>query len=888
MYFYGSFLTQLGETVTVHIVTKNSRAKQVEIGDDESGVFFTTDPVEIESSVNDTFDHLLRSQATIRLLTRDFIQDFFCTSCMDAVVNIFKGGKCIFAGFIEPQTYSQGYNEVYDELEISCIDALSALQYSKYRDVGRLGVVYDVVRAEAEHYSFGAIIGNIINGICANIDLTGAGGISLYYDGSKAITDTADRYDIFNRLAISELLFLGNEEDDVWMQDKVIEAIFKYLNLHIIQDGLNFFIFSWETIKGQSGIIWKDLITGKTITTSRGCVEIALSNTAADDTTISIGEVFNQILLTCKIKSIDHLIKSPLDKDDLVSPYSNKQKYMTEYSSDGNGNGALEAFYHMTHDEDTDFGGGEITDWYIQVKNNSQWEFPEPGTGENLIDKYCADNTNQQSLPNRMTSSPSAALVSFGKVVNKTDHKDNSLISKIDMTDYLVVSVNGNGEDDLQKAYPTGASILNSAPCAVYRGGTSGAIYSPPIDEATNYIVFSGKVVLNPLMDFSWNYKPLHTEVGPWDVLTLFRRTVPSRNNTDGRFYTQKYYKCATPFSAPVWDEDTDRGLIPFTDTGPLLYDFKYSAIGDGTDKISKVAALACMLIIGDKCVVETGTDGQISDFQWRTYKTREQCASDDEYYQQCFTIGFDPKIGDKLIGTDFSFQNNIDYTVGIDAEGIAIPIRKSDNLSGQVKFMILGPVNSMWDVITRRHRTWFRREKWSENAIPLLSHVSNIYLQNFEVKIYSDNGLINNTEDNDLIYMSDTHETFVNRKDDLSFDITSALTNDESRRLGISNTISLSTPLDLSSGGGVLYIYDCIKQQSGKPEQQYVDSYYKEYHKPRVLMTQKIEDRESNVSLFNHYQHPAMIDKLFYVQGISRNLIEGYAELTMKEVWND
>lgn len=888
MYFSGSFTTQLGETVTVHIVTNNDRAVQVKIGDTAGDIFFTDNPVEITNSVNDTFDHLLRSQAVIRLLTRSFIPELFCTSCMDAAVNIFKGDTCIFAGFIEPQAYSQGYNEVYDELELSCVDVLSALQYSKYRDIGRLGIVYDVVRAEADHYNFGTIISNIINGICANIDITEAGGISLYYDGSKALTDTSDRYDIFNQLAISELLFLGDEEDDVWPQDEVIDAIFKYLNLHIVQDGLRFFIFSWETIKGQSDIEWQDLITGETITTTRDCVEIALSNTAADDTTISIGEVFNQILLTCNIKSIDRLIKSPLDEDALVSPYSNKQKYITEYSADGDGERALEAFYNMTHDEATDFSGGEITDWYIKVKNNSQWEFPEPGTGENLIDKYCVDNANQQALPNRMATSSSAVLVSFGKVVNKTDHKDNSLTSKIDMEDYLAVSVNGNGKDDLQTAYPTDASLLSSAPCAVYRGGTSGAIYSPPVDEATNYIVFSGKVVLNPVMRFTWNYKPLHTEEEPWGTLSLFRLTVPSRNNNDGRFYTQKYYKCATPFAAPVWDEDTDRGLIPFTDTGPQLYEFKYSAVGDGTDKISKVAALACMLIIGDKCAVETGTDGQISDFEWRTYKTREQCASDDEYYQQCFTIGFDPKIGDKLIGTEFNFQNNIDYTVGIDAEGIAIPIRKSDNLSGQVKFMILGPVNTMWSEITRRHRTWFRREKWSEDSIPLLSHVSNIYLRDFEVKIYSDNGLINNTEDNDLIYMSDTHETFVNRKDDLKFDITSALTNEESRMLGVSNTISLSTPLDLSSGGGVLYIYDCIKQQQGKPEQQYVDSYYTEYHKPRILMTQKIEDRDSNVSLFNHYQHPAMSDKLFYVQSISRNLMEGYAELTIKEVWND
>ncbi len=324
MYFYGSFLTRLGETVTVHIVTENSRAIQVEIGDEKSGVFFTTNPVEIESSVNDTFDHLLRSQATIRLLTRDFIQDLFCTSCMDAVVNIFKGNKCIFAGFIEPQTYSQGYNEVYDELEISCIDVLSALQYSKYRDVGGLGVLYEVVKANAGQRLFSEIVGDILNGVCASIDITGAGGVQYYYDGSKALTPKANRYGIFTQLAISELLFLGEEEDEVWQQDEVLASILKYLNLHIVQDGLQFYIFSWESVKSTNAITWRELTTNVVKTTTKNCIVFDVGNTASNDTTISIGEVFNQILLTCKVESVESVIESPLDDNALVSPYSNK------------------------------------------------------------------------------------------------------------------------------------------------------------------------------------------------------------------------------------------------------------------------------------------------------------------------------------------------------------------------------------------------------------------------------------------------------------------------------------------------------------------------------------------------------------------------------------
>ena len=97
-----------------------------------------------------------------------------------------------------------------------------------------------------------------------------------------------------------------------------------------------------------------------------------------------------------------------------------------------------------------------------------------------------------------------------------------------------------------------------------------------------------------------------------------WHRTVPSRNNDDGRYYTQRWWRATTPNETAVWDAETVRGFVPFTDTGPQLYEFQYSAIGDGTDRVSKVGVLACMLIIGDKCVVETGTDGQVTDFEWR------------------------------------------------------------------------------------------------------------------------------------------------------------------------------------------------------------------------------------------------------------------------------
>lgn len=895
MYYHGSFATQTGETVTVHILTGGTKTQETEINNPGSDILFTTDPVHIESSVNDTFDHLLRSSASIRLLTKNFVSDFFCTSCMDAVVNIYRDGKCVFAGFIEPQAYSQPYNETYDELELSCIDILSALQYSNYRNAGGPGVIYDSIKADAQNRSFLDIIKDILGSVSESADITDTGETDILYDGSKHLGPDMDPYGILSQIEIPELLFLSESEDQVWTNEAVLEEILRYLNLHIIQEGLRFYLFSWETITGGATIPWYGLLTRTQEATVRKTADISPGNVASDDTSISIADVFNQISLTCELKEIQDIIEDPLG-DNLTSPYTNKQKYMTEYSSDGEGATAVHAFCDMINGKSTDYEGGTITDWYVQVKNNPNWKFPLfNGTGD-LIEQYCSDGRNQQDLPNALgfqsllANGTKAALLSFGKVEEKTDHTDNSPISRIDMEDCLCISVNGNGIEDGDACRPSELDLQQGCPCAVYEGAISGGVLSPADDDTTNYIVISGKIVLNPIMKFSKDYKTLkeNLEGGMMPESFLWHHTVPSRNNEDGRYYTQKYYKAATPLLDPVWDPDTSRGLCPFTDTGEQLYEFKYSAIGDNTDKISKVAVLACMLTIGDKCLVETGTDGQITDFEWRPYKTREQCADDDEYYQQCFTIGFDPKIGDKLIGTKFDIQNNISFRLGLDAEGMAIPIKKGNRLSGQVRFMILGPVNTMWDDVTRRHRTWFRRTKWTSTSVPLLPHVSSIFIDNFSMKLYSDNGLIMNLEDNDLVYMSDTKEKFANPKDDITFRICSALTREERQELGVSETARLSTPLNTATKTGLLSIYDRNTGEQAKPEQLYVDSYYREYHKPRVLMEQKIEERSGDVGLFNLYRHPAMPGKTFFVQGLSRNLMEGYAQITLKEIWYD
>lgn len=97
--------------------------------------------------------------------------------------------------------------------------------------------------------------------------------------------------------------------------------------------------------------------------------------------------------------------------------------------------------------------------------------------------------------------------------------------------------------------------------------------------------------------------------IGRPNEVYVWHNTVPSRNNGDGRYYTRRYWKTKSwrneVVSDDAMDKKNDGGFIPFTGEGPQEFEFKYSAFGDSTDKLSKVGVIQCMLIIGDKCVVE-------------------------------------------------------------------------------------------------------------------------------------------------------------------------------------------------------------------------------------------------------------------------------------------
>ena len=150
---YGNFKDIDDTTITVLIMNPNHSGPNITIGlqDDDDDVYFASDPIQIEMSCDNSFTHVIKQQATISVITRIYLGDYiYANNAQSVIVNIFKDSDCIFCGYIVPNTYNQGYANVYEQLDIQCIDYLSSLQYKYLND----GVDYEDYSLQAGYSSF--------------------------------------------------------------------------------------------------------------------------------------------------------------------------------------------------------------------------------------------------------------------------------------------------------------------------------------------------------------------------------------------------------------------------------------------------------------------------------------------------------------------------------------------------------------------------------------------------------------------------------------------------------------------------------------------------------------------------------------------------------------
>lgn len=892
----GSFVNNKGDIVAVVITIAGATGNDIAIEPDGVLEFAADDTVKIDSGVNDSLDVCQQHSCTIALHAATYVSDLFTSEYKDGKVEVSVNDTCVFSGWLEPRTLTQPFNDVYDDLSLQCVDSLSAMQYSNYKNVNNT-TTYTAAAEKAEMRTFKDLLTESLN------KGTDGGGYNVWWDASRATgtTETTDG-NVFDELRVSDMAFLGESADDTVTYLDVAEAILKYLDLHIVQYGRDFYIFSWDTMRAGT-TSWSLLFSsGEGVSQSvqlPGCTGVSTalfaSNVEDTGTQIDIQEIFNQLCLTVSPKGSDTVLRSPLDSAGKIPAMGARQYYCTEYAADGEGVKAARAFFSLVKSHtDNGYDSQVWKDYLVRVMRNVYWKIGSGSGVGTAVKDWATDKsyTYPEDMADKLRNSLGALLLQVGNVDHKPGTGDTSKQSSIGMTDELVISVNGNGDDT--SPYPTDADILQAMPLMSYVGGDATASYSPDVADDTdgsyhNYLVIDGTIALAPLMPTAFEVEKVRgyndgdtffnrygSDVIGSGVMTKALASVSaSRVNKDGRYLAFEWWKQGK-------QTGTRKGWIPYTEDGPQQYEYKTAS---GKDEIDKVDILWCMLRIGDKVLVEDKTkNGSVDAFSWQTYKEPSQCADTDEYLEQTFTIGINPKIGDKLIGQDFDIGTNYDYTTNIDAEkGMAIPLPYDAKLHGSMTFQVLGIDNPVWaDFHMTRHKTMFRHTKYDTANIPLMAHVSSIIIKNFSVKIYSD---VENGGEEDIVYMSRTSHKFYNKKDDLDMKIHSGFTSEEIAKYGLSGKIMYTTVCG-KDGLAITSITNKITGVSAKPEKLYVDAYYNELSQPRVVLTQNMQCTDMSVAQTSRWTHPALAGKTFYVRDIGYNLMEGSAQAKMEEAF--
>lgn len=767
----------------------------------------------------------------------------------------------------------------------------------------------------------------------------------IWYDQSRSYDSSVN---VFNKLNISESLTLGDSEDDIWSYEEILEEIIKYLNLHIVQHGYDYYIFDWDTLNSANSIIWYDILTGVTKNTTINEITLLANNYGGSDTQISVADVFNQIQVKDNITKFEDVITSPFDDEQLID-LTAPRKYMIEYAANGGSDKAKQAFYDLivsgvagATDYDKADNFAYKKEWWIKARKNNNWSFMV--NGDDCYDQLPIENGKYYNAATFAKyiydTSFASGMLAFGSGEKFNLQNIQNIENITDYKDYIVINIKGNGRDESAKTetdplyhtsinppnviYPDSSAVENCNMQIKYNYSVDGT-YSSADPTVTNYLIFTGKLrMVKAQMTSGTNgfNRTISDGVHIPDWFTFERQkntfnnsktwvksnsnikaVVPSPDNERGMYYAQEYYK-QLGYNSEVIAQDYDIYLSPVFDRGEGAKAFKYD-IGKYSyyknDVVPYVDVLACQMNIGNKYVeeyiVETILDGIPHAEKRYRWVTAEELMSrgqgeDKGYvvlsdgtirYNAYFYLAINIDNGQYLIGDVHDFYNNIKTDMNLDGKGIAIPLPYEDHLSGALNITILGPVYNTWDDGIRRHPTWFRSEKLTQNYVSILPHIAQIWLEDFNIELKSDRGgSIDNGDDNDIIYMSDEQRTFINKKDDIEFNFTTALTANEAESLGVNITINRSDVVD-SSGLLISQIHNNNTNEDAKPEQHYVDAYYREHENVKLIMESTLHD-SSIVNPFNRYIIPYLSNKEFYLQSEEKNVRDNKSTVKIKE----
>lgn len=290
-------------------------------GSGNNTVILGTDPfiTELETSESHLYKPCKYSSATIRIVTNDYLFDIYSSKAQDNKVVLYDNNNNIkWVGYITPNLYSMGYENIEEELEIEAIDALSTLQYYNYTTVG----------TDKDIVNFKQIIDKL---------LTKCNAYTEYYVSNNILVNNNDK--VLDNLYISEQNFYDEDDEPMTMQE-VLEEIAQYIGYSVMADGDKVYFLDYDAIANGNNTYYKYSLTNTAATPSLVTLShnhaINGNSYAENGQQISLDNTYNKVTVRDSLYSFDSIIPSIWDES-MLENYGGEWNYVQEVNEEFRG-----------------------------------------------------------------------------------------------------------------------------------------------------------------------------------------------------------------------------------------------------------------------------------------------------------------------------------------------------------------------------------------------------------------------------------------------------------------------------------------------------------------------------------------------------------------------
>ena len=622
-------------------------------GSTTTEITLSANPVVITQKSDGLFSEIKPLGCTIEILSSYIYPDMYATNERNVEVFVYAGSTVIFEGYLTPYAYDQPYANELDTIQLEAVSKLSVLKDIDYR----------LVSDEPKIVSFKDLLWHLfINGAGYSQDT-----LKIYYT-----TGIDKRLSFFK---ISEANFFDNDDARTpWKMEDVLLQICRYLGVSCVEYNNAIYLIDYQHISKANNSLTLNYFDNNqlddtaSITYQNVLKTITKDDYASNDSTISFDDIYNKVSVDVNTYNIEDLCPKieELQYSTNISGYPVGTEWThTEYKWNGNIKDRYKTFqqYHTVRLLTAD------SNWkhrYFKIAYNYSGNNPvEINTDSSISNPYYDPNSttkyNNNVWPQINTRCAFVERFTYYDA-------DDPTPSNLSWDTYIGFNclddtIMATGDDDVFNVNTSKDAL--EAPVLEYTSKEP-LRYSPNI--GTSWITFKGKL---------WYQRNTNQNKTKYTIASKSDK-VYMYTPTDGILNVSPYY----------FAYYNDINIDGFN-KGKKAVKTWPTRNKTNPDYGKGYPMLKCKLQIGDKY-----WDGS----KWTKKQEKYWDGSGWVYPEEpTFYINFNnsPKDGDEEGFACFQWQDvapNFDFKSKISEKCWAIPIKKTDNITGIMKFTIYTP----------------------------------------------------------------------------------------------------------------------------------------------------------------------------------------------------